>query len=147
MIGWGQSLLVVLLFINPEAQEDEIAMFIYENSRGNVYSWSVVKGHDCKMKRTSKKASTDAYYQAFTPKDFLQEELFPMRSLPLGIFKLPWRILVDFDVCVDSLACTKNYSKGHGMVGLETLHKPVHHTRDTKLVVASLCCGTTCNLT
>ena len=96
LIGWGQFLLVVLLFIYPEAQEDEIAMFTFENGEGNVYSRSVVSRRLREMKCTSKKASTEAY-QAFTPRNILREELFFMRGLPLGIFEVPRRTLVDFD--------------------------------------------------
>jgi hypothetical protein len=65
-------------------------MFIYKDGEGgNVYSRSVVLRHLCKIKLTSKKASTEAY-QAITPKNILQEKLFFMRGfLPLGIFEVP----------------------------------------------------------
>jgi hypothetical protein len=132
LIGWDQFLLVVFLFIYPEAQEDEIAMFIYENGEGNVYSRSVVSRRLREMKFTSKKASTEAY-QAFTPRNLLREELFFTRGLPLGIFEVPRRTLVDFDECGVSLERT-NRRNGHGMVGLR-IRKPGHYTRDTKLTV------------
>jgi hypothetical protein len=50
LIDWDQLLLVVFLFIYLEAQEDEIAMFIYENGEGNVYSRSVVSRRLSEMK-------------------------------------------------------------------------------------------------
>ena len=132
LIGWHQFLLVVLLFIYPEAQEDEIAMFIIENGEGNVYSRSVVSRRLHEMKFTSKKASTEAH-QAFTPRNILREELFFTRGLPLGIFEVPRRTLVDFNGCGVSLE-RNNRRNGHGMVGLR-IRKPGHYTRDTKLAV------------
>ena len=49
LIGWDQFLLLVFHFIYPEAQADEIAMFIFENGEGNVYSRSVVSRRLRKM--------------------------------------------------------------------------------------------------
>ena len=115
LIGWHQFLVVVFPFIYPEAQEDEIARFIFENGEGNVYSRSVVSRRLREMKFTSKKASTEAY-QTFTPMNLLKEELFFTRGLPLGIFEVPRRTL-DFYECGISLERT-NRRNGHGMVGL-----------------------------
>jgi hypothetical protein len=84
------------------------------------------------MKLKSKKASTEAY-QAFTSRNLLQEDLFFMRGLPLSIFEVPRRRLVDFEECGVSLECT-NCRNGRGMVG-SRLPKPGHYTRDTKLTV------------
>jgi hypothetical protein len=89
-IGWDQFLLVVFLFIYPEAQEDEIVMYIYESGEGNVYSRSVVFSHLREMKLLSKKASTEAY-QGFTLAQGIscKRSSFLQEACPSASFKCP----------------------------------------------------------
>jgi GH24 family phage-related lysozyme (muramidase) len=68
IVGQDQLLLCLCLFIYPEVQADEIAMFIYKNG-GDVYENSVILRQLKDLQLTGKCASTEAY-QAFTPQIF-----------------------------------------------------------------------------
>jgi hypothetical protein len=131
LVGHSQMLLAVCLYAYPEAQADEIAMFIFENG-GGIYNRGAISNRMKDLKMTRKAASTEAY-QAFTPRNLLRAELFWSRQPPLGIFQVRRRLFVDFDECGLSIEQC-NRSKGHSVVGVR-IRKPGHYTRDTKLTV------------
>ena len=131
LIGVDQMLLSICLYAYPEAQADEIAMFIYEHG-GEIYNRGTISRRMKELKMTRKAASTEAY-QAFTPRNLLRAELFWTRPPPLGVFQIPRRQLVDFDECGIVLEQC-NRSKGHSVTGVR-IRKPGHYSRGIKLTV------------
>jgi hypothetical protein len=95
IVGEDQLLMVFLLFAYPEAQEDEIAAFIYD-SGGQIYERSQISKRLKELNMTKKKASTEAY-QAYTPRNILTCEQFWSQPPPVGIVGIPRCRLIDVD--------------------------------------------------
>ena len=131
-MGRDQMLLTICLLVYPEAEADELAVFIVDHG-GDVYSRSVISRRMSEMLSTMKSASSTEAYQAFTPRNLLRERLFWTNPLPLGINGVFRRLFIDVDECGIALERC-NRKKGHGMTGLR-LRKPGHYTRDTKLTI------------
>jgi hypothetical protein len=131
IVGEDQLLMVFLLFAYPEAQEDEIAAFIYD-SGGQIYERSQISKRLNELAMTKKKASTEAY-QAYTPRNIQRCERFWSQPPPVGIVGLPRCRLIDIDECGFDISQT-NRNSGHGHTTLR-LRKPGNYSKDTKLTI------------
>jgi hypothetical protein len=78
-----QLLMSIFLFAWPEAEADEVATYIYNNS-GNLYSRQDISSRMKDLDLTKKVASTEAY-QAFKPRNVLRVQLFWSQPPPLGV--------------------------------------------------------------
>jgi hypothetical protein len=67
LCGMDQMLLSICLFAYPEAQADEIAMFIYEQGDGGVYSRSQISTRMKELQFSRKAASTEGGIYVILP--------------------------------------------------------------------------------
>lgn len=126
-----QLLMSIFLFAWPEAEADEVATYIYNNS-GNLYSRQDISSRMKDLDLTKKVASTEAY-QAFEPRNVLRVQLFWSQPPPLGVRTIARRKFIDADEF--GIAIQKcNRKSGHAYVSVR-IRKPGHYCRDTKLTV------------
>jgi hypothetical protein len=121
----------LFLVIFPDADADEITLFIY-NHGGQVYERSEITKRMQELGLTKKIASTEAY-QAFTPENVLKAELFWTSAPPLGVVGIPRRKLLDVDefgIAIQRV--NKKYGHSHSTI---RIRKAGHYCRDTKLTV------------
>ena len=131
IVGTGLINLVVLLFTHPNANFDEMAAHIY-NEGGEMYSSQQISKHLKELDITKKIASVEAY-QAQT--EAVQHRVFCFwnRAPPLGIFQVPWRMLIDvekFGVTIEQC----NRKKGWALK-LFWVRKEGHYGHGQKLTV------------
>ena len=96
LTGYDQLLLVICLYIYPNALADEICTFIVANG-GDVYSRQVVTSRCTELNITRKRVSKEAY-DAFSPLALQKLECFRTRPPPLGVSSGIdiWK-MIDFD--------------------------------------------------
>jgi len=122
---------VVLLFAHPDANIDEMAAHIY-NEGGGMYSSQQISKCLKELDITKKIASVEVY-QAQT--EAVQHRVFCFwnQAPPLGIFQVPWRMLIDVDEFgVTIERC--NRKKGWALK-LFPVRKDGHYGHDQKLTI------------
>jgi len=95
LVGNDLLLMAIWLLIWPNATNDEIAAFIFNNG-GELYSREVISEWMKDMKITKKKAFTEAY-QAMTPINIKKAKWFWSKPPSLGIISIWIYQLIDFD--------------------------------------------------
>jgi hypothetical protein len=131
LVGRDQFLMSLFLIIFPDAEADEIALFIYNNG-GQIYERFAISKRMQELGLTKKIASTEAY-QAFTPENVLKAELFWTRAPPLGVVGIPRYKFMDLDefgIAIQRI--NKKYGHSHSTL---RIRKAGHYCRDTKLTV------------
>lgn len=131
LCGTDQVLLVFFLQVYPEAEADEIAIFIFDNG-GNLYDRQTIIQRCKELQLSKKKASTEAY-QAFLPDSVHRCRWFWTLPSPLGVVGTPRRKFIDVDefgVALDRM----NRNSGRAHMSLR-VRKPGFYTRNTKLTV------------
>ena len=81
----GDALFAMVLYkvAFPDAEEDDVCCFIYDET-GEVYERTEISKRMQELHMTQKRSSTEAY-QAFTPDNMLNWELFWTCPSPLGV--------------------------------------------------------------
>lgn len=131
LCGTDQVLLAFYLQVYPDAESDEIAIFIFDNG-GGLYSRQMIDKRCKELLLTKMKASTEAY-QAFTPVNIQKCCWFWSLPQPLGVVGTQRRKLIDVDEFGIALE-RMNRSTGRAHISLR-VRKPGHYTRNTKLTV------------
>jgi hypothetical protein len=134
IVGLDQLLLCIFLLAHPDADDDEVAVFIVNNG-GQLYSRQIISQRKKELNYTRKRASIEAY-QAFLPHNLLRAEQFFNLPPPLGIRTLvpQWlRRLLDFDETAVSLEKC-NRPNGSSYVAIR-VRKSGHYTKGKKLTV------------
>ena len=131
LVGFDQMLLVIFLYAFPDAEADEIATFIW-NESGKVYDRQTISKRMIELHMTKKKASTEAY-QAYTPANLLRTRWFWEQPPPLGVHTISRRRLIDIDEAGFEISRV-NRTSGHSITSIR-IRKQGHYTRDTKLTV------------
>jgi hypothetical protein len=131
IVGRDQLLLCLFLFVHPDAEDDEVAIFIFNNG-GRLYSRQQICRRKKEMQYTRKRCSVEAY-QALLPQNLLRVELFFERPPPLGIRTLELRKFIDFDETGISLEKC-NRKNGSSYMALR-VRKSGHYTRGQKVTV------------
>jgi hypothetical protein len=92
-VGIDQLLLCIFLLVHPDAEDDEVAVFIVNNG-GQLYDRQLISQRKKDLEYSRKRASIEAY-QAFLPLNLLRVEQFFNLPPPLGIRHLLLNRLVD----------------------------------------------------
>lgn len=131
LCGTDQILLTFYLQVYPDAESDEIAIYIFDNG-GEIYDRQTIDQRCKELLITKKKASTEAY-QAFTPENVRKCWWFWTLPPPLGVVGIPRRQFIDVDEFGVALE-RMNKSPGRSHISLRVC-KPGFYTRNTKLTV------------
>lgn len=126
-----QVLLVFYLQVYPDAEADEIAIFIFDQG-GELYDRQTIDKRCAELMLTKKRASTEAY-QAFLPENVRRCRWFWTLPSPLGVVGTPRRKFIDMDefgVTLERL--NRGTGRAHVSLGVQ---KPGHYTRNMKLTV------------
>lgn len=131
LCGTDQVLLAFYLQVYPEAESDEVAIFIFDNG-GDLYSRQMIDKRCKELMITKKKASTEVF-QAFLPVNIRKCRWFWTLPAPLGVVGTPRRNLIDVDEFGVALE-RMNRNTGQSHVSIR-VRKPGFYTRNTKLTV------------
>jgi hypothetical protein len=131
IVGVDQLLLCIFLLAHPDADDDEVAVFIVNNG-GQLYDRQLISKRKEELDISRKVASIEAY-QAFLPRNILRAEQFFNLPPPLGIVTQSLRRFIDFDETGVALEkCNPN--KGSSYLAIR-VRKSGHYTKGQKLTV------------
>eukprot|EP00536_Pseudo-nitzschia_multiseries_P013074 jgi/Psemu1/34048/gm1.34048_g len=95
LVGLALVSLVVCIIVYPQAQLDEIAMYLYNYGVG-LYFNQLISQRLKELQITNKKSSIKAF-KAFSLENMRREFLFWNRQLPIGVVGIPWKHFIDVD--------------------------------------------------
>ena len=131
IVGNHLLLMVQFIYLFPEAEDDEIIAYIFNNT-GKLYDRSQVCRRRSDINITRKRASTEAN-GAYTARNQLRHDLFWSQPPPLGVAGVNRRRYIDFDECgFDLVKVNRKY--GCAIQGVRVL-KPGHYTKTTNVTV------------
>jgi len=130
LTGYDQLLLVICLYIYPNALADEICTFIVANG-GDVYSRQIVTSRCIELNITRKRVSKEAY-DAFSPLALQKLRWFRTLPPPLGVSGIDIWKMIDFDETGFYLSdCGSRYGRSYSCLRVRV---PAHYTRSQRKV-------------
>eukprot|EP00536_Pseudo-nitzschia_multiseries_P007271 jgi/Psemu1/17435/gm1.17435_g len=126
LVGPALVSIVVCIIVYPQAQLNEIAMYLYNDGVG-LYSNQLISQRLKERQITNKKLSIKAF-KTYSPANMRRKFLFWNRQLPIGVIGIPWKHFIDVDefameakwlnksnscaICFRRVRTVGNYEKG-----------------------------------
>ena len=130
-----QLLLSICLFIYPEANQDQICIFIVANG-GDVYTRPTVSKR-CKELGLSRKRSSREAYEAYSPASIQKAIWFQTEVPPLGINGVDTASLIDIDETGFYLKnLTTKYGRSHTTCRVRTTSHYARAQQKLNVIVA-----------
>jgi len=141
LVGEHQFLLVYCRLLYPNAEAEEVAAFIAQNSANPVlYSRQDISRREIELGLTRKKGSTTAF-QALTPYNLERRRQFWNSPFPIGVRGVPRQDLFDIDEAGLWLE-KKNRAYGKSIPGVRVRAPGVYgHGEKWTLILAINCAG------